>query len=158
MCTSNPRALVQFLEKTEEALASIDAALLAFGVPRRAFLLLGSSTAKPREAYEVVMPPGSVGPPPPARQAQHALPAAAAGVGACEPAAHSSAQQQQQQQPYARPRASRQERLCQLALRQLVVGMAELPEGTAHTGQASGGCPGRGTWQLASSKLDDCQA
>ncbi|KAL4434274.1 hypothetical protein ABPG75_000715 [Micractinium tetrahymenae] len=122
------RRLIKFLSKAEEAMASIDAALEAVGVPRRAFLLLGSSTAKPREAYEVVMPPASVGPAwPPPQQAQQA-PAADAIEGA-EQAAPSNTHPA----PCGRQRPSRQERLCQLALRQLVVGMAELPEGTAHT-------------------------
>lgn len=119
---------VQLLGQAEGAMASIDAALQAFGVPRRAFLLLGSSTAKPREAYEVLMPPSTVGLLPPAQQAQHAQHS--------EQAAPGSAQQQQ---PCDRPRPTRQARLCQLALRQVVVGMAELPEGTAHTGEACGG-------------------
>lgn len=114
-------------------MASIDAAVQAFGVPRRVFMLLGSSTAKPREAYEVVMPTGSVGPLTSAQQAQHAPAPSAAGPGR---SGHAAPHSGQQQQPSSRPRASRQERLCQLVLRQLVVGVAELPEGTAHTGEA----------------------
>lgn len=43
--------------------------------------------------------------------------------------------QQGEQQPGGRPRPSRQQRLCQLAVRQLVAAGAELPEGTAHMGE-----------------------
>lgn len=135
------KRLLKFLGKAEELMAAIDAALRSCGVPRRAFVLLGSSTSRPREVYELLLPPSAVTPPPPApadataaaeaaaqhlqlNQAQQQL-ATAAGSG--EVAAPPSA-------AGGRPKLSRSDRLCLLAMRQLVVAGGELPEGTAHTG------------------------
>lgn len=129
-----PTTHLQFLCKAEELLASIDAALVACGVPRRAFLLLGSSSAKPREVFEVLLPQPAVPQGPAA-----AVAAVAGGPPYQQPCA---AGQELSPAPQAASRAvrpSRQQRLCQLAVRHLVVGAAELPEGTAHTG----GCWGK---------------
>ena len=106
---------------------------MQLGVPRRAFLLLGASTAKPREAYEILLPQPTeealVG-------AGPADAAAAAAAAAAQHGAHPEAAAQAAAAPLppGRPRVPRQHRLCQLAVRQLVVAGAELPEGTAHTG------------------------
>jgi hypothetical protein len=138
LCALPPCLSLQFLGKTEELMAALDEALPACGVPRRAFVLLGASTTRPREVYEVLLPAEAVG----------SLPErpAAAGSDAADDLQPLRELQQQQaaaEAPSAsplpapfggRPKLSRQERLCLLALRQLVVAGAELPEGTAHRG------------------------
>lgn len=117
-------------------MASIDAALAACGVPRRALLMLGASSTKPREVFEVLLPHSA---PATAPQGTAAVAAAAAASGVASQqqcaAAHEAAHQAQ---AASRARPSRQQRLCQLVVRHLVVGAAELPEGTAHTGGVLG--------------------
>ena len=127
------------MEKTEEALAALDGALASLGAPRRCLLLLGSSSSKPREVYEVLLPPASVGRTPASEAAAAAAAAAGVAAGLCsatqqpeaEPAAGPAAPPQQG----VRPRLSRLERLCNHALRQLVMASTELPEGNAHLGE-----------------------
>ncbi|PRW58844.1 MAD2L1-binding isoform X2 [Chlorella sorokiniana] len=120
------KRLLKFLCKAEELLASIDAALAACGVPRRAFLLLGASSTKPREVFEVLLPQ-------PAAATPHGPTAAAAGGPGHQQQGAAVHEAAPTPQAASRARPSRQQRLCQLAVRQLVVGGAELPEGTAHT-------------------------
>lgn len=122
------------MARCEELLASIDAALAACGVPPRAFVLLGASTAKPREVYEVLLPQPAAAPAAAPAAGEGCAAAAADGGAAAVAEASSASQQQQAVAAPGRARPTRQQRLCQLAVRQLVVASADLPEGSAHTG------------------------
>lgn len=83
---------------------SIGPSLFSADRPTRALVLLGSSAARPREAYELVFPP------------------AAAAVEAAD---------EQQQYAAAERLEQRSAALSRLALRSFVVGSAGGPEGTA---------------------------
>ncbi len=52
---------MQFMQRAETLLDSIVPALFATDQPTRCYILLGASTAKPREAYEIVLPAATPG-------------------------------------------------------------------------------------------------
>eukprot|EP00887_Chlorella_sp_A99_P004459 scaffold30.g4459.t1 len=113
------RRILKFFARSEALMESIDGGLFAPDRPTRCLLLLGASAARPREVYELVFPPASPATP------QAAADAAVAGV-----------PERRRRGDEGAPDALRsvEERgaaLSRLAIRSLVVGSMDAPEGTA---------------------------
>ena len=65
LCPHPPPApsCLQFLQRCEALLDSITPELFSAAGPTRCFILLGVSTSRPREAYEVLLPAAAPAPP-----------------------------------------------------------------------------------------------